>query len=146
MPINTLRYFDMPVDNSPMPLHSPLTDPKRCPTHIDVAGYGRIPVQIATKGLFSSTYTNVVPNVAERILHCTPSRPGDVVHPAPQKLAPLLWSLLGACVGASALTAGIILHGPALAALGAVALCFSFLALIVNANPEPRLGDEGVAA
>lgn len=130
--------------NTSLPYNSPLTDPARCPTHIEIAGYGRVPISIQTQGFFSSAFTPIVPNVPERILYCAPSRPGDVVHQPPQKLAPLLWSLMGACVGAGALVGGILLSSPVLAALGAVAWMVGILALVASVIPATRNGDEPV--
>jgi len=120
---------------------SPLANPATCPTHIEVDGYGRIPVSVFTQSWLTGSPKQIRPNVHERVLFAQPVNPADMVHPPkPPSAAVTIWCLLGATLGAVACTAGVYTMSPLLAVAGGIAWLLSAVIMIGEASPEPLIG------
>lgn len=88
--------------------NSPFADPATCPTHIEVDGYGRVPINIVRKTLWSNGYTVMKPNVHERVLYTRPANAADMVHhPQPTTPSKMLGMSFLAGLGGAALAMGI---------------------------------------
>ena len=131
--------------------NSPFFNPKTCPTHIEVDGYGRVPISIQKKSFWSDTWTAVTPDVHSRVLYTQPVHPRDMVH-TPRAVSPaavLGWALL-AGLGGAAMVLGIVSQAPVLGPLLAVVGALAWIIAAVNLSnliaPPRQVGNQIPAA
>ena len=118
-----------PIQILDIPQNSPLRNPRRAPSHIDIEGYGTLPITLMTQNLWSSEFKEMKLSVPRRVLYTRPIEAPALPPPVPDSLKPqqsILTIGVSAMLLSAALCCATMLTGHFIVAAIALAVAIIF--------------------